>query len=115
MARPTAQAPERIRTPPLGSCTSSSSRRTVNAVASRGSLGLKCRNSRQLFAFQILQSRAAASRDVRQLIGKAELVRRRRGVSAADDRESTGIDDRLPDRFGAGGKGIDFENTHRTI
>ena len=52
-------------------------------------------DTRELFAFEVFQGSAAARGDVADLVGQAGLVDSRDGVTAADDRNSIGIRQRL--------------------
>ena len=67
--------------------------------------GLRCgvhaaraRDARQRLAFEELERRAAAGRDVRHRVGEPERVRGRRRVAAADDADRA-VARRLGDRF----------------
>ena len=49
------------------------------------------------------------------LVREAQLLDRRRGVAAADDRNRAGFRDRLGDRLGADCEGVELEHAHRAV
>src|SRR6516164_6752166 len=112
--RPRPRTERRTRQPAPASCASSSWPRTA-AFGSRAGLCAQRGDAGQFFSFYIFERGATAGRDVRHAIGKPELVRGRGRISAADERLSTGIDDRLAYAFRAGRKRFIFEDAHRPV
>ena len=66
-------------------------------------------------ALDQLERRAAAGRQVRDLVGEAELLERRGRVAAADDGRPGRVRDRLGDRPRAGGERLELERAHRPV
>src|SRR5438046_1408081 len=76
-----------------------SARRAFRRMARSGSRGsgrvVEDLDPRQLLPLEELEAGAAAGGDVREAVGEAELVDRRRGIAAANDRNGAAIGEDL--------------------
>src|SRR3569623_1367277 len=73
------------------------------------------RDGRQFLTFQKFQKRAAAGRDVRDLVGDAVFRHGRQRVAATGNGESRALGDRLRERLGALAELIELEHADRTV
>ena len=81
------------------------------------SLLYRC-NAWQFFAFDGFKQSAAASGDIRHLVGETELVDASHGVATADERESTvlgGCCNGFSDGLGAFGEGVELKHAAGTV
>src|SRR5690606_9058516 len=76
---------------------------------------LEHRDGRQALAFEELEERAAAGRDVGDVVRDPELLDRGQRVAAAGDRERAARGDRLADPARAGGEFGMLEHADRTV
>src|SRR4051794_31259681 len=81
--------------------------------------GIRCSSeglqAGEVAVLEQLERRTPAGGDVIDAVGDAELVGRRGGVPAADDREAAGVGEGLGHHLGAGGEAGVLEDAHRSV